>query len=117
MFSEPDPGPPGIDRDINMISSALEELRRLASDHKNAQDDAEIYDFSIRWGVLLSGRLERLDHYYHAGELTPDQAYHYGELKQELREAAPRAEHLGIARPNIAPADQFSADGKRCEPS
>ena len=101
MFSEPDAGPPGIDRDMGMISAALEELRHLASDEQKRRDGARIYDFSIRWGVLMSGRLQRLDHYHLAGELTQDQERRYGELREELRDAAPQAEHLGVAQPNI----------------
>jgi hypothetical protein len=101
MFPEPHAGPPGIDRDIGMISAGVEELRQLVSDQQRAQDDARIYDFSIRWGVLISGRLQRLDHYHQAGELTRDQERRYGELREELRDAAPQAERLGIARPNL----------------
>jgi hypothetical protein len=101
MFPEPHAGPPGIDRDIGMISAGVEELRQLVSDQQQAQDDARIYDFSIRWGVLISGRLQRLDHYHQAGELTQDQERRYGKLREELRNAAPQAEHLGVAQPNI----------------
>jgi hypothetical protein len=100
MFPEPHAGPPGIDRDISMISAGVEELHRLASDQQKAQDSAGIYDFSIRWGVLMSGRLQRLDHYHRAGELTQDQERRYGVLREELRDAAPQADRLGIARPN-----------------
>ena len=103
MFPEPHAGPPGIDRDIDMISAGVEELHKLASDQQKAQDSARIYDFSIRWGVLMSGRLQRLDHYHQAGELTQDQEHRYGELREELRDAAPQAERLGIARPDIWP--------------
>jgi hypothetical protein len=100
MFPEPNAGPPGIDRDIGMIFAGVEELHRLASDQQKAQDSARIYDFSIRWGVLMSGRLQRLDHYHQAGDLTQDQERRYGELREELRNAASQAERLGIARPN-----------------
>ena len=105
MFPEPTAGPPGIDRDLGMISAALEELHGLASDEQKAQDSARIYDFSIRWGVMLSGRLERLEHYHRSGKLTQDQERRYRELEQELRDAAPRAERLGIARPTISPGE------------
>jgi hypothetical protein len=101
MFVESDAGPPGIDRDMDMISAGVEELRQLASDQQKAQDSARIYDFSIRWGVLMSGRLKRLEHYHRTGELTQKQEIRYGELREELREAAPRAERLGVARPTI----------------
>jgi hypothetical protein len=105
MFIESDAGPPGIDRDMDMIFAALEELNSLASDEQQAQDDARIYDFSIRWGVLLSGRLLRLEHYHRAEELSRDQKRRYRELEGELGEAAPLAERLGIAQPNVGPRD------------
>lgn len=108
MFPEPNAGPPGIDRDIGMILVVLEELRQLASDKQKAQDSARIYDFSIRWGVLMSGRLERLEHYHRSEELTQDQEIRYQELGQELRDAAPQAERLGIARPGV-----MAQEGKR----
>jgi hypothetical protein len=103
MFVESNAGPPGIDRDIYMISAALEKLNELASDSEKARDDARIYDFSIRWGVLLSGRLQRLEHYHRTGVLTQDQERRYHELRQELTGAAPQADSLGIARPNVGP--------------
>lgn len=106
MFPEHKAPPPGIDGDIEMISAALEELRQLASGRMNAQDDAKIYDFSIRWGVLMAGRLKRLEHYNRAGDLSQDQVRRYRELRRELDEAAPQAERLGLARPNAAPTDQ-----------
>jgi hypothetical protein len=105
MFVESDGGPPGVDRDMGIISSGVEELRQLASDQQKAQDSARIYDFSIRWGVLISGRLERLEHYHRAGELTQDQEIRYQELREKLGVAASQAKSLGIARPNIAPGD------------
>lgn len=105
MFSKPDIGPPGIDRDLDMISTALQELRQLASDQQKSQDSARIYDFSVRWGVLMSGRLLRLNHFHRAGGLTQDQEIRYRELRHELKDAAPQVEHLGIARPIIAPGD------------
>jgi hypothetical protein len=86
---------------MGMISAGVEELHRLAADSEKTRDAARIYDFSIRWGVLLSGRLQRLDHYHQAGELTQDQERRYGKLREELKNAAPQAEHLGVAQPNI----------------
>ena len=105
MFHDPKAGPPGIDRDIGMVSAALEELHRLASDEQQARDGAKTYDFSIRWGTLLSGRLQRLDHYHRAKELTRDQELRYRNLREQLGDAAPQAQRLGIAQPDIAPED------------
>jgi hypothetical protein len=53
----------------------------------------------------MSGRLERLEHYHRSGELTEHQERRYQELREELRDAAPQAERLGLARPNISAAD------------
>ncbi len=53
------------------------------------------------WGVLMSGRLKRLEHYYRAGELTEDQERHYRDLRGDLEDAAPLAERLGVARPTV----------------
>lgn len=105
MVSEPGIGPPGIDRDLGMVFAGIEALRELASDPERAQESAKIHDFSIRWGVLMSGRLERLEHYHRSGELTQDQEIRYRELRHELRDAARQAERLGIARPTIVPED------------
>jgi hypothetical protein len=73
----------------------------VASASGKAQDSAKVYDFSIRWGALMSGRLKRLEHYYRAGELTEVQERRYRELRQELEDATPLAEQLGISRPTV----------------
>lgn len=96
----PAKGPPGIDVDLNMVSAGTEALRARASDPNKAQDGAKVYDFSIRWGMLMSGRLMRLEHYYR-GELTEDQERRYRERRQELEDATPLTERLGISRPAV----------------
>lgn len=82
-----------------MISEAVEALRDLASDPD--RDGSRVYDFSIRWGVLMSGRLKRLEHYYRAGQLTGEQERRYRGLRRELKDATPRIERLGISRPAV----------------
>ena len=101
MPDEPGRGPPGIDRDLEMMTSGVEALRDLASGTEMAQDGARVYDFSIRWGVLLSGRLKRLDHYYRTGALTADQAQRYRKLRHDLKDAKPQIERLGVAKPTV----------------
>jgi hypothetical protein len=86
MTDEPGKGRPGIDTDLGMISTQSEALRELASDPAKAEDGSRVYDFSIRWGALMSGRLKRLEHYYRAGELTEDQKSRYRELRRELKD-------------------------------
>lgn len=96
-----EPGPVGIDTDLRMVAAALGALRELASDPARAQSSAEVYDFSIRWGTLISGRLMRIEHYYRAGNLTDEQEWRYRSLRRELRDAAPQAERLGLGRPTV----------------
>jgi hypothetical protein len=101
MTSAPGKGPPGIERDLEMLFTATEALRELASDPDKAQDGARIYDFNVRWGTLMSGRLMRLEHYYRAGELAEDQTRSYRELRHELKDAKPLTERLGISPPTV----------------
>ena len=101
MTDEPRRGPPGIDEDLAMVAAGIRALRELALDPVGSEDGARVYDFSIRWGVLMSGRLKRLEHYYRAGALTEDQERGYQELRRDLKEAAPLAEGLGIGRPTV----------------
>jgi hypothetical protein len=101
MTDEPRRGPPGIDEDLSLVAAGIGALRELALDPVGSEDDAKVYDFSIRWGVLMSGRLKRLEHYHRARELTQEQERGYRELRRDLKEAAPLAEGLGIGRPTV----------------
>lgn len=94
-------GPLGIYADARMLSAGIETLRELAADREKAGDSARVYDFSIRWGVLMSGRLKRLEHYYRAGELTEDQEQRYRELRRQLGDVKPLTERLGISQPTV----------------
>lgn len=94
-------GVAGVATDVDMILAEVEALRELAADPEKAQDKARVYDFSIRWGALLSGRLERVEHYHRRGDLTPDEQARYAELKSQLREVLPLAEQLKIGRPTV----------------
>lgn len=97
----PAAGPPGVDRDLDMLSDGIRALGELAADPKGANDGARVYDFSISWGVLISGRLERVEHYHRAGALTEDQELRYRDLKRGLRDALPQMEKLGLGRPAV----------------
>jgi hypothetical protein len=88
--------------DLDLLLEAVCDLRELAADPERAESPAVRYDFSIRWGVLLAGRLHRLEHYERAGQLEPDERERFEELLDELRAAGPIAERLGLARPSLA---------------
>lgn len=92
---------PGVDADLDLMIAAVKALRELASDPDKAQDGARVYDFSIRWGTLLHGRLERLAYYHGRGELTPQQQERYQGLCAQLRHSLPLIERLGLARPSV----------------
>ena len=101
MMDKPNGGPPGIDRDLELLAEGIASLRELAPDPVASEDDARVYDFSIRWGTLLSGRLKRLEHYHRAGELAAGQRRRYRELRDELKQATPLAEGLGLGKPSV----------------
>lgn len=88
--------------DLDLLFAHVEALRELAADSAKARDSARVYDFGIRWGTLLAGRLERLAHYHCRGELRPDDRARYDALRAELRDVLPLAERLGLARPTVA---------------
>jgi hypothetical protein len=92
---------PGVDADLSMVGSAIEALRDLALDHEKAQDGDRVYDFGIKWGVLLSGRLKRLEHYYREDRLTEDQRSRYRELRRDLKDTFPLMERLGLGKPRV----------------
>lgn len=91
----------GVAADIDLIRGQIAALRDLASDPDKAADSARVYDFSIRWGAVLSGRLERLEHYHRRGELSPDDEARYAELRGQLRDILPLAERLDVGRPTV----------------
>lgn len=95
----------GVDADLDLMFAALKALRELASDPNKARQRGRVYDFSIRWGTLLHGRLERLAYYDGRGELAPDEQERYQALRSELRHSLPLVERLGLARPRVVLGD------------
>ena len=91
--------PEGTDVDLDVLFAQLEQLHKLASDPDAAENGDKRYDFSIRWGVLLSGRLQRLLYYESRGELAADERQRFEELREQLEDAAPVARKLGMADP------------------
>lgn len=95
----------GADHDLDLLFEQVNALRELASDPGATRDSARVYAFSIRWGVMLAGRLERLAHYHGRGELTPRDRTRYDALRTELRDVLSLIERLGLARPAV-PLDE-----------
>jgi hypothetical protein len=92
----------GVDTDLDVLFDQIKQLRELAGDPDRARDSGRVYDFSIRWGTFLRGRLERLDYYYSRGTLTAGEQARYQDLRTELRLALPLVQQLGLGCPNVA---------------
>lgn len=91
----------GVDADLDLLFDQLKALHELAADPERSRDSARIYDFSIRWGTFVHGRLERLAHYYGRAALGPDEQARYQALCCELRDALPLLDQLGLVRPQV----------------
>ncbi|WP_204286824.1 hypothetical protein [Microbispora amethystogenes] len=91
----------GADADLDMVSGLLDELRELASASGRSRDQGRIYDFRVRWGIAIAGRLERLAHYHAAGALAPDERVRYEALRARLRESLPLMDRLAVPRPRV----------------
>lgn len=97
--------PAGIGEDLDLMFAEVRALRGLVADPDQAHDDSRIYDFSIRWGVLLSGRLHRLTHYHDQGALSSHEQRRYDALRTELRDAEHLMDQLGLPHPVAPPTD------------
>ncbi len=91
----------GVDADLDMLFDRVGELRALASDPERLRDGGRVYDFRIRWGIAIAGRMERLAHYHARGELAPDERVRYEALRAQLREALPLMDRLPVPRPRV----------------
>lgn len=109
--AEPDGrgGVVGIMADIDVVEARLREVRDLAADPDRAADEQRVYDVSIRWGAVLCGRLQRLDHYASRGKLAPAEATRYRELLAALAAALPLIDRLGLGRPPVPLPDGRTA--------
>lgn len=102
----------GVDADIDLLFALVAALRELADDPRRVHDSPRVYAFSIRWGALVFGRLERLAYYHGRGELTGEEKIRYDLLRGELRDAVPQMRQLGLARPAV-PLDEAEQDSRR----
>jgi hypothetical protein len=91
------PAPITIDDDVDWLTEQIEALKQLGQ--KGEVDEGEKYDFSIRWGTALAGRLPRLVHYSARGLLDEADERRFQALCDELRELSEVIERIGLARP------------------
>lgn len=95
----------GVGADVDQLFDLVGQLRELAADPGSGPDSGPVYDFSIRWGALLAGRLQRLAYYHGQGVLSPDDRARYAALCAQLREMSPTIERLRLAHPKVPLVD------------
>jgi hypothetical protein len=86
-----------IDDDVDLLTEQIEALKRLGA--KDELAEGESYDFSIRWGTALAGRLRRLVHYSSRGLLTDADERRFQSLCDELRALSDLIDRFGLAHP------------------
>ncbi|OQZ92447.1 hypothetical protein BST11_05860 [Mycobacterium alsense] len=96
-----------IDNDVALITQQIDALRRLAQqDDEEPISEGQRYDFSIRWGTVLAGRLRRLRHYGSLGRLDDADVHRFAALRDELRTISHLIDRFRLARPDFT-------DGRR----
>jgi len=86
-----------IDDDVECLTEQIEALKQLG--RQDEVTDGERYDFSIRWGTALAGRLPRLVHYSSRGLLDETDERRFQALCDELRELSELIERIGLTQP------------------
>ena len=94
---EENSAPISIDDDVEWLTEQIQVLKQLGQ--KDDVDDGEKYDFSIRWGTALAGRLPRLVHYTSRGLLAETDERRFQALCDELRGLSGLIDRIGLAQP------------------
>lgn len=103
--------PIGIDDDFEWINEQIQALKELGQ--KDELEEGESYDFSIRWGTALAGRLRRLVHYSSLGRLDEADERRYQALCDELRGLSHLIERFELAQPVFTDSPPASAKRHR----
>jgi hypothetical protein len=94
---EHNPGPITIDDDVEWLTEQIRLLKQLGQE--DVVDDGKKYDFSIRWGTALAGRLPRLVHFSSRGLLDEADERRFQTLCDELRGLSDVIDRIGLAQP------------------
>jgi hypothetical protein len=94
------PEPSGIGDDVEFLTEQIEALRELG--RLDDVNEGQLYDFSIRWGAALAGRLRRLVHYSRLGVLDEAGEGRFQSLCAELRSVSDLIERFDVARPRFS---------------
>jgi hypothetical protein len=104
-----------IDDDVELITGQIKALKELArKDDEEAISEGQRYDFSIRWGTVLAGRLRRLVHYSSLGRLDAADERRLHALCDELHTLSHLIDRFRLAQPNFT--DASPATAKRFRP-
>ncbi|WP_063010728.1 hypothetical protein [Nocardia kruczakiae] len=86
-----------VGEDLDILSEQLRGLRELAADPDLTAADGVVYDFGIRWGAMMSGRLPRVVYYRERGALSVADRDRFDRLIEEFADAATTIERLRLA--------------------
>ena len=103
--------PVSIDDDVELLTEQINTLTELG--RRDDVDDDEVYDFSIRWGTALAGRLRRLVHYSAVGSLGEADQRRFRSLCEELRSLSDLIDRFGLAQPVFTDSPPASAKRHR----
>jgi hypothetical protein len=86
-----------IDDDVEWLTEQILALKELGQ--KDDVDDGQKYDFSIRWGTALAGRLPRLVYYSSRGLLDEADERRVQQLFDELKGLSDLIDRMGLVQP------------------
>ncbi|MDG3010851.1 hypothetical protein G4X40_11895 [Rhodococcus sp. D2-41] len=95
--------PIGVDDDFAVLDQQIHALLTLGENDDVADED--VYDFSIRWGTALAGRLPRLAHYSALHELDAADERHFQSLRAQLDSMRPLMRRFSLATPALGHDD------------
>lgn len=98
-----------IDDDVEWLTEQIEALEQLGQ--QDEVSDGQKYDFSIRWGTALAGRLPRLVHYSSRGLLDGADQRRFQALCDQLHGLSGVINRLGLAQPVLT--EQKPAKSRR----
>ncbi|KLO31959.1 hypothetical protein [Mycobacterium haemophilum] len=86
--------------DVEMLSEQAKALKELGvQDKRDPVSEGQRYDFSIRWGTALAGRLRRLVHYSSLGLLSDADERRFHALCDELRALSDLIDRFELTHP------------------
>ena len=100
-----------IDDDVERLTEQIEALKQLGQ--KDEVTEGQKYDFSIRWGTALAGRLPRLVHYSSRGLLDEADERRFQALCDEMRGLADLIDRIGLVQPVFSAAPPAAAKRRR----